>query len=359
DAGDALAQLDDRGVVLRVRAGRHLHVDVAELRIRTQQLAARDLRLVRELAGGRDAEERVRHVGQRVVGRQALVLRIDLVDVDVAGGRSGVRARPAQIGAGEAGVAEGDAHPARQLALQVDRVLLHARRAAVRVDEVDVAARAGEEAEVVAGWLHEAVRKRVADRDRRYARRHLWHAGLRRVAGLAPRGGAGGREVPRRVVEAPSAAEHGLVVEAVDRAGAGRRLDGRLIALRRRCAVDAGEDQAAEDLAARAGDRVEHADLAVERADGRLIEADRGLVVLLLKPALVLEAQAVVDGQLVGHAPVILGVARRVADEAVELRVERHVARVLRVAEQEIGEGVVAEGAREVVGAGRGAVIQR
>src|SRR4029079_12495860 len=146
DASDALAELDDAGVVLRARAGRHLHVDVAELRVRAHQLAARDRRLAGELAGGGDAEKRVRDVRERVVSRQALVLRIDLVDVDVAGGRSGVRPGPAQVRAGPPRVADADAHRARQLSLHVDRVLLHARRAAVRIDEVDVAAGAGEQA---------------------------------------------------------------------------------------------------------------------------------------------------------------------------------------------------------------------
>ena len=56
---DALAELDDAGVILRVRAGRLQHLDVAELRIRTQQLAALDGRTGRELARFRDAEERV------------------------------------------------------------------------------------------------------------------------------------------------------------------------------------------------------------------------------------------------------------------------------------------------------------
>ena len=61
-AGDALAQLDDGRVILRVRAGRLLHVDVAELRERPQQLAELDRLPGGELSGRRDAEERIRHV---------------------------------------------------------------------------------------------------------------------------------------------------------------------------------------------------------------------------------------------------------------------------------------------------------
>ena len=125
-------------------AGGLLHVDVGELRERTQQLADREIGLRRVWSRGRDAEERVRHRPGRV-GDERLVLRIELVDVDqrVAG------SAPAQIAAGQTGVADGDGDAAGQLALQVERVLLDARRALVRIDEVDVAADAGQQPEAL------------------------------------------------------------------------------------------------------------------------------------------------------------------------------------------------------------------
>ena len=92
--------------------------------------------------------------------RQALILRIELVDVD--------RARcvePPQLrfaaGRGRCSRAM-TLMPPRQLALEVGRVLLHARRALVRIDEADVAAGAGQQAERVAGRLHQAGRERIA-----------------------------------------------------------------------------------------------------------------------------------------------------------------------------------------------------
>src|SRR6185295_17304042 len=55
-AADALAQLEDAGVILRVRAGGLLHVDVAEFRERPHQLAARQRRLRGVRAGRGNAE---------------------------------------------------------------------------------------------------------------------------------------------------------------------------------------------------------------------------------------------------------------------------------------------------------------
>ena len=98
----------------------------------------------------------------------------------------------------------------------------------------------------------------------------------------------------------------------------------------------------------RARDRIggnRHA--AGQRVRERRVEADREAILLLAQPRLVLDAQAVVQGQLRAHAPVVLHVAAEVAQVAVERRRDRHAAQAvagarvaLRIAEQEAGEGV-------------------
>src|SRR5206468_13111842 len=92
----------------------------------------------------RVAKEGVRDL--RIQSRpERQVLRIELVDVD-----AGV-ARPAktQVIASSADVADRNRLVARQLTLQVDRVLLNARRRAVLVDVGDVGAHAGQRAQAV------------------------------------------------------------------------------------------------------------------------------------------------------------------------------------------------------------------
>src|SRR5262249_37337577 len=58
-----LAQLEDRGVVLRVRARALVHVHVQELRERTQQLADLDGLAARRGSRRRHTVERVRYEG--------------------------------------------------------------------------------------------------------------------------------------------------------------------------------------------------------------------------------------------------------------------------------------------------------
>ena len=247
-ARHALGQLDDGGVVA-VHAFAHLeHADVPELRERTQQLSARRRGIVpqRRACERRIAEERVRHrLGQR--GRsEGQILRIELVDVDRGVDRPAER----QMIAARADVTDVDRHVGAQLALEIDGVLLHARRLASLIDEVDVRARARQQTEAVAGRPHQAVRERIGHRHRRRHRRLRRRRVVREADGPVRRG-ARRRVVPRRPVHAVSAAEHGLGIERIDGAEARRELRRRRIALLRRVAVDAGKLQPAADLAGR------------------------------------------------------------------------------------------------------------
>ena len=352
----ALPQLDDRGVIHRVRAGRLRHVDVAELRKRPQQLAELDRLARRELSRVGDAVKRIRHERERV-RHQTLIPRIDLVDVDEAVGRTGVRTGPAQILAARAGVTDAQVHVARQLALEVGGELLDARRALARIDEEDVAAGARQQPARVARRLDEAVRERIAQADRRHALRLLQQR-RRGVADLAPAGRTGRRIIPRRPEHPVAAAQHGLVVDAEDHAAARRQLVVRLVALHDRRAVDAGEYESAEHLAPLAGQRIEHVHLVVQGADGRLVEVDRDLVVLLRQSGLALDAQAVVEREAVVHPPVVLRISAVVVHEAVHPRVQRDVA-ALRIAEQHVGDRVAAVSPGERVRARRRAVVER
>ena len=87
-------------------------------------------------------------------------LGIDLVDVepDVIG------AGEPEIAPGRSHVADGHRHVAGELALHVERVLVHDGRAFVLVDEVDVAADAGEQAQRAADRLLQSARERVVQR---------------------------------------------------------------------------------------------------------------------------------------------------------------------------------------------------
>ncbi len=137
-AGGALGELHDAGMVLRLAQRALAHVDVVELRERPQQLVARHRGArSRTIRPPRIAEERVGHVlRQRRAEWQ--VARVDLVDVDVVAQR--------QMPARDAHVGQPDAHVAGQLALHVHRVLMHARRVAIGIDEADVRAHAGQQA---------------------------------------------------------------------------------------------------------------------------------------------------------------------------------------------------------------------
>src|SRR4051812_30255232 len=58
-------------------------------------------------------------------------------------------------------VADGNRLAARQLALEIDRVLLHSRRGAVLIDVADVRANTRKRAERITEWLDKAIRERI------------------------------------------------------------------------------------------------------------------------------------------------------------------------------------------------------
>ena len=156
---DPALELEHRRVVRRSRAGAAPQVDIGELRERPQQLPARDRCAGQRASGQRRPEERVRHrLVQRGAKRQ--MLHGHLVDVEgrVRGPapgevvRSGCRCSPAET-----------AMLLRQLALEVHRVLLDARRPGVLIDEVHRSADARQAAAGAAGRLRETVRERIRD----------------------------------------------------------------------------------------------------------------------------------------------------------------------------------------------------
>ena len=111
-------------------------------------------------------------------------------------------------------------------------------------------------------------------------------------------------------------------------------------------AVDAGEDQAAPDLAPLAGERIDRQrDLAVQRADRLLVESHREVIVHFAQPVLVLEPQPVVQGQPRARPPVVLDEHAVVPREGIDRR--RHGNRAARhVAQQQIRHGVAGGGGR-------------
>ncbi len=245
-------------------------------------------------------------------------------------------------GAAEAeGVASGagvpDAHGdvAAQLALDVDRVLLHARGALRLIDEVDGAADTGQQTKARARRLGQAVGKRVVDRRDR-------HEGVllkRRDAGEAKLpvvGVVGRRVVPRRPEESVAGADDGVLIDGVHDAGARRQFHRGLVALHVGRAVDAGVDQAATN-----GIAPFDPDQIVQRADCILIEGDGDAIVLLADAVLVLDAQAEVQRHLRAQADVVLGVAAVVVDEHVEGLRNRDRSRA-RIPEQQIGHRTAA-----------------
>src|SRR5439155_25312125 len=114
--------------------------------------------------------------------------------------------------------------------------------------------------------------------------------------------------IPWRPVQSPAASDHGLVIEAVNRARSRGGLDCRLMPLHRRGAVLAGEDQTALDRSTLSGNWIDQIDAVVQRAHGILIETHGDLVAAFGESGFTLEADAVVQRQLVTHAPVVLPV---------------------------------------------------
>src|SRR5437762_3374523 len=145
-------QLDNQAVVPGSRAAFLKLEHVAKLRERPQELTARDGGRCRERPRLRDAVERIRDLG--VQGRTQLeVLRIELIDIEAAAG--------AQIVTARAHVSHRDRHLARQLALDIDRVLLNAWGLPGLVHVLDLTADGGHPVlacayrmlEAVRGWL--------------------------------------------------------------------------------------------------------------------------------------------------------------------------------------------------------------
>jgi hypothetical protein len=141
------------------------NVDVAELWEWPQQLVALNRRAASgERARSGHAVERIRHELGQPVGPagivQRQVLRIDLVDVDLPGRG----AAPGQVLTGRAHVGKTDTHVVRQLTLHVDRVLVNARRGPIRIDDRQIRADPGEQAERVAGNRRQTAREWVVNR---------------------------------------------------------------------------------------------------------------------------------------------------------------------------------------------------
>src|SRR4029079_3540406 len=109
-------------------------------------------------------------------------------------------------------------------------------------------ARAVRKTQSIGGWLDQSARKWIVDGQRRHTDR-LGDVGRRRIANLAPVGRPDRRIIPRRIEQAVSAAQHGLVVDTVEDAGSRRGIDRRLMPLPLRRAVLAGKDQPAIDRA--------------------------------------------------------------------------------------------------------------
>ncbi len=323
-------------MVLALPLRRLTHQDVAELRERPQQLPALDGRAgdVLPLPGGQ-AEERVGHLlGER--GAQRQVLRVHLVDVDDAV----VGPAEAEVPARGARVLEAHRDVARQLAVDVERVLVDVGRALVLVDELDLLADALERAEAAAARGVDAARERVVDGRRGselilLQRRHLREAHVPVVVG------ADGLVVPRGPVD-PVAGPHDRPrVEGVDRTDARRELDGHRVALVLVRAVLARVDEAAPH--GLPGQRVDDAAERSRRGQ-RPVEGHREAVVLLTQAGLVLQAHAVVDRELGADPEVVLRVEPVVVDPRVERAGDRHRAQVTRAArgvpEQHAGQGV-------------------
>src|SRR5262245_42296114 len=302
-AADALLEFQHHRIVTR-EAGAHLvREDVFELREWAQQLAARHGLLLRERAEGRIAEHRVGYlVEQARPLRQEF--RVELIDVNSVQ----IRAAYLEPLATRAYITSRHDGACRQLVLQVGRVLMNISRLAELIDEVDVAARAGEQAARAARRLLHAVREGVGQRAGRARPQPGPVAGdVSRHRGEAPRPHTIlVREgvLVRRIKDAVTAAQHHFVAELVGESDAGRELLLRRVALMRRRAVNAGVQQSAFEIQAWR--------LYGERLVAR--EADGDVVIALLQALLEFVAQAEVQGQVRSDAEIVLKITRVVVD---------------------------------------------
>src|SRR5690606_18749944 len=102
-AAHALFELEDRRMILALAARVLAHQDVEELRIRPQQLRARDGRTV-EAGTRKPSLERIRHLLVQYGSSKGQILRVELVDVD----DPVVRAAETQVPPGRPRVLEPD-----------------------------------------------------------------------------------------------------------------------------------------------------------------------------------------------------------------------------------------------------------
>src|SRR5439155_17800487 len=135
-----------------------------------------------------------------------------------------VRAPKPDVVAAGPHVARKNHHIAWQLALQIDRELLHARRLSVLIDVADIAVEISQGATAVSGWSLDAGRERIVERRRRAAARA--EDGILRVPDLAvvTFRRERNRIIERRPVQAIAAAEDCLRIDGVDGTDAWRPL---------------------------------------------------------------------------------------------------------------------------------------
>ena len=228
---------------------------------------------------------------------------------------------------------------AGKLALEIDRPLLDARRLPILVDEVDVVADAGEQAERVPDRLRQASGKRLVETAETGRGRAGNQAGAhvvgrhRRIPNLTVVGRVRPLVVPRRVERAVTGAQHGRAVQRPRRTDARREPGLRRIALRGGKAVLPGVPEPAAQI--KPGQRR-------QRADRGAVERDREVILLLLEARLVFVAESVIEREVGRNAEIVLRVTGVVAHEHAQRRRDRNRAHRCRVggriAEQQAGQ---------------------
>src|SRR3989454_1887151 len=171
----------DYGCIVPAESLSHLAgINVQKLWIRTQELSARE-GSARSKAGACQlwpAKKWIRYrLRQRRTKRQ--IFRIDLVDIH--GGID--RSAESDAIASCSNVANFDRHTSGEFSLDIDGILLHARRFSILVDVTDGCAGPAHGAFAVPGWTDDAIRERVIERDGGNWR-SLWRYSVLRVADL-------------------------------------------------------------------------------------------------------------------------------------------------------------------------------
>src|SRR5262245_773855 len=215
---------------------------------------------------------------------------------------------------------------------------MNVSRFAELIDEVDVAARAGEQAAGAARRFLNAVRERVGHSAGRARRPKPGAVGgdVSRHRGEASRPHTilvRERVLVRRIEDAITAAQHHLVAELVGESDAGRELLLRWVALMRRRAVNAGVEQPAFEIQAWR--------LYGERLVAR--ETDGDVVIALLQTLLEFVAQSEIQGQFRSDAEIVLKITGVVIDVEVVRRTDSDIS-AGGIAQQEAGQRVLAGG---------------